>query len=88
MDRVTQLWVTVFGVSGRNGLNGTQREHASKIEKLQASLQEVDNLRSQVLTGVRVIQWMLLGAMTAIGFLMSGPAGEFVANVWRAGASK
>lgn len=84
-DRVTHLWVTVFGATGENGLNGKTKEHAAAIQTLSDRLAKRELLESQVRTVWRTLQWVALAVATMVGFMMSGPVAGFLGNLIRAG---
>lgn len=84
-ERITHLWVTVYGTTGTNGLNGKSKEHDAKIEKLSERLSQRELLEAQVRVVWRTLQWVGIAVGTTVGVLLSGPGGTFLANVIRAG---
>lgn len=71
-EQVSRLNIAVWGWTGDNGLIGTSRKHAERLDVLERYLHEV-----QAVT--RMAKWIGLGIASLIGFL----ATDTVATVLR-----
>jgi len=73
-ERISYLWWTVYGVDGTNGLRGTQQRLVSRVEMLEAYHAKIDLIW-------KVVQWLGLGVLTALGSLLSAPVAEIVSRL-------
>ena len=71
-QRVSELWWTVYGIDGRKGVRGTQRDHAKRIGKLERFEADIRLLWS-------LARWSALAIGTVVGIMASGPAGQIIA---------
>ena len=76
--RVWQLWWSIYGVDGSNGIRGTQQAHSRRLDKLERFESDLRLLGS-------LTRWTALALGTVIGVLASGPAGQIVAALLTGG---
>lgn len=87
-ERVTHLWMTVFGVTGTNGMYGRSKEVDAEIKRLGEKFEKYDILEIQIRTLARVGQWVLVVIGTVMGLLVSGNVGDFLGNILKVGMGK
>jgi hypothetical protein len=84
-ERVQTLSVALWGIDGRNGVLSKSREHQARLDRIDARLSAYDQTQMQIRTVWATLRWMGLGLFALIGFLLTTPVAEFVANIVRAG---
>lgn len=84
-DRLICLWLTVFGPTGTNGLQGTTKTHAQELSALSKRISRFEHLETQLWAILAAARWAGLALGTTVAFLASGPVGEFIGRILRAG---
>lgn len=84
-ERVTHLWLTIFGVTGSNGLHGKVRDQERDLKDLDDRLSHYDTLEAQIRAMIRVGQWALMLVGTVLALLASGPVASFLWNIAQVG---
>ena len=71
-ERVSTLWLIVFGIDGTNGIRGNQIKHARRLDKLERFEVDLRLLWS-------LARWLALAVGTVVGIMACGPAGQIIA---------
>lgn len=87
-EQVTHLWLTIFGVTGSNGLHGKVREQEKDLKKFDDRLQRYDTLETQIRTVMTIGQWSVIVVATVLGLMASGTIGDFLGNLLKVGLGK
>ena len=80
LDPVSRLIITVWGLTGNNGLTGTVKEHEVRLKSLETFTAELRQIRD-------AIKWMGLGLFALIGWALTDPVAAVIARVVRAAAT-
>lgn len=73
---IMRLQDTTWGHHGDNGLVGTQKAHAKRLEAL-------EGFQKQLGTLYEMARWIALGVAALAAFLLSDPVSTVLAKIWR-----